>query len=73
MKPINFVMGLIAIGAGAYALYLTIAEQRMATRPSTATRIARAVVGLVALIVGVLAILSATGVIFRTPTPYAVP
>ena len=69
MRMINFIMGLIGIAAGAYAIYLTIAEQRRTDRPNPTTRIARAAVGLVALIVGVLAVLSATGVIFRVPMP----
>ena len=66
-------MGLVGIGIGAYALYLTIAEQSRAERPGAATRIARAVIGLVALAVGILAVLSAAGVIFANPTPHAAP
>ena len=69
MKFINFIMGLAAIGLGAYALYLTAAERRKASR-SGLTAIVRAGVGLVLLIIGVFAILSAAGVIFRTPAPY---
>jgi hypothetical protein len=69
MRVINFIMGLILIGAGAYALYLTIAERHSDKRPSMGTRIARAGVGLIAVVVGVLAILSATGVIFRSQRP----
>ncbi|HYG79133.1 MAG TPA: hypothetical protein VD861_02025 [Pyrinomonadaceae bacterium] len=67
MKVINVVMGLAGIGLGAWAFYLTAAERRSVARPGRATRIVRAVVGLAALVTGVLALLSATGVIFKEP------
>ena len=70
VKFINFIMGLIGIGIGSCAIYVTIAEQSKTNRPSPATRIARTVAGLIVIIVGVLAILSATGVIFQEPKPY---
>ena len=64
---IQFVMGLAMIGIGAYAIYLTLAEQRRVNRPSAATRIMRALVGLVTLIIGVLAVLSGLGVSIKAP------
>jgi hypothetical protein len=70
VKFINFIMGLIGIVIGSYAIYLTIAEQSKTNRPGPATRIARTIAGLIVIIIGVLAILSATGVIFQTPSPY---
>ena len=52
---------------GAYAIYLTIAEQRRSYRAELPVRIARAGAGLIALILGVLASLSALGIIFKVP------
>ena len=66
-------MGLVGISLGCWSLYQTVAERRNAGRPGPATRMARAVIGLVALVIGVLAVLSATGVIFKTTKPWEAP
>jgi hypothetical protein len=73
MKVINFIMGLIAIAIGGYALYVTIGEGHSDKRPGRATRIARAVIGLIVVAVGVLAILSATGIILKPQSPMLLP
>jgi multisubunit Na+/H+ antiporter MnhC subunit len=67
MRIINFVVGLALIGAGVYGLYVTLAEQRRADRPSTATRIVRAVLALLVLTAGVLAVLTAARVFYKGP------
>ena len=69
MRLINFIMGLIMICVGAYALYLTVLEQRRSNRPTHALRIARATVGLIALTLGVYTLLLVTNVIPQAPRP----
>jgi hypothetical protein len=63
MRVINFIMGLIMIGAGSLAFYVTLKERSRTDRQNTLTRVARVAVGLVAFVLEILIVLKQANII----------